>query len=167
MSADFRRRLGMIKDETMERMMEIRLREMEVRDELCNCVREVQARKIWKQMGYGSLQDFCEEELGYDALETRSLMIASNVILLSKNLVSEDPDCQTRIEKLKTWRREKSAADATAAFRVLSNRTLLEIAKRNPKNMEELLEVRGVGNKKRASLGEEILALLNGAQRTH
>lgn len=149
-----------MKDELIEKMMEVRLREMDVRDELCKYVREIQSRKIWKDLGYTSLQEFCEDEMGYDTLEARALLIASHIILISKNLVSADPECQARIERLKTWRREKSFSENITAFRVLSNRTLLAVAVQNPQNLEDLSQVRGIGERKMDLFGEKILELM-------
>lgn len=58
---------------------------------------------------------------------------------------------------MKTARR-----DQVELFRVISNQALEEIAKKNPQNKVELLEVKGIKEKKYAKYGEEILAMVRG-----
>ncbi len=80
-------------------------------------------------------------------------------VLKSADLLSADPGVQERIEKLKIWRRSKASLQGVAAYRVLSNRTLLAVASAGPRSGEELLRVRGIGPKKLAAYGAEILAI--------
>lgn len=58
---------------------------------------------------------------------------------------------------MKTARREN-----VELFRVISNQALEEIAEKKPQNKAELLEVKGIKEKKYAKYGEEILAMVQG-----
>ena len=61
---------------------------------------------------------------------------------------------------LRSWRLERSRADAVPAFVVLSDRHLDGIAERNPTSMAELRACPGIGPAKLESYGEEILEVL-------
>ncbi|MDD5489791.1 MAG: exodeoxyribonuclease VII large subunit [Candidatus Moranbacteria bacterium] len=67
------------------------------------------------------------------------------------------------LEKLKKWQTERARRDNVEAYRVLPYSTLEEIARREPQNAEELLEVKGIKEKKLARYGKEILAIVNEA----
>ena len=58
---------------------------------------------------------------------------------------------------MKTARRTK-----VELFRVISNQAVEEIAAREPQNKTELLEIKGIKEKKYAKYGEEILAIVRG-----
>jgi exodeoxyribonuclease VII large subunit len=66
------------------------------------------------------------------------------------------------LEKLKKWQSERSRRDNVEAYRVLPYSVLEEIARREPKSPEELLEVKGIKEKKLARYGKEILAIVAG-----
>lgn len=61
---------------------------------------------------------------------------------------------------LKEWRLNESRSKRLAAFQVLTNRSLNEIATRKPKNMEELASVYGVGLSTISKYGEDILRIV-------
>lgn len=65
------------------------------------------------------------------------------------------------LEKLKKWQSERSRRDNVEAYRVLPYSVLEEIARREPKSAEELLEIKGIKEKKLARYGKEILAIVN------
>ena len=64
------------------------------------------------------------------------------------------------LERLKTWRRDRSKEDKVPAYVVFSNRTLAGIAVRKPRSEEELLAVSGVGPTKLELYGEEVLEIV-------
>ncbi|HBB36869.1 MAG: exodeoxyribonuclease VII large subunit, exodeoxyribonuclease VII large subunit [Candidatus Moranbacteria bacterium GW2011_GWC1_45_18] len=66
------------------------------------------------------------------------------------------------LEKLKKWQSERARRDNVEAYRVLPYSVLGEIARRQPQSAEELLEVKGIKEKKLARYGKEILALVAG-----
>lgn len=66
------------------------------------------------------------------------------------------------LEKLKKWRDRTARKEHVEFFRVLGNKSLEEIAEKLPKNKEELLQIKGVKEKKYAKYGEDILEIVRG-----
>src|SRR4030042_4575507 len=66
------------------------------------------------------------------------------------------------LEKLKKWQSERARRDSVEAYRVLPYSTLEEIARREPQSAEDLLEVKGIKEKKLARYGKEMLAIVKG-----
>lgn len=62
--------------------------------------------------------------------------------------------------KLKLWRRERAFKEKIKPYLIFSDTVLIDITNSLPKNEEELLNIRGVGEKKVAKYGEEILKIL-------
>jgi superfamily II DNA helicase RecQ len=143
-----------------QKILELRLAEMDLREKLVAELRAVHRRKLWKERGFRSLADFCEMELGFGRSEIRELLIAVGVILTQDRMTVEDPYVQHRINVLKTWRRQKSSKLAVAPYRVISNRTLMALASINPQCLDDLAQVPGIGRVKMNSLGDEILNCL-------
>jgi ATP-dependent DNA helicase RecQ len=56
-----------------------------------------------------------------------------------------DPDQTERFERLRSWRRTVSTAEGVPAFVVFGDRTLRELARRNPATAAALVEVPGIG----------------------
>jgi ATP-dependent DNA helicase RecQ len=71
-----------------------------------------------------------------------------------------DTSGQVRFERLRSWRLGLARAEARAAFTIFDDRTLREIADRDPGSVAELLQVRGVGPSKAARYGEAVLKVL-------
>jgi ATP-dependent DNA helicase RecQ len=63
-------------------------------------------------------------------------------------------------EYLREWRRSLANEMKLAAFVVLHDSSLDEICRRQPKSLEELLEISGIGEKKAETYGREILNAL-------
>lgn len=84
--------------------------------------------------------------------------------LKKKEAIEEIPDLdssgQIRADQLRQWRLEYSKAKDIPAFVVFSNRSLEDIARRNPQDLEELEAAYGMGPKKIKSLGPDILEVL-------
>lgn len=66
------------------------------------------------------------------------------------------------LQNLKDWRVKTARRENVELFRVISNQALEEIAEKKPQKKSELLEVKGVKEKKYAKYGEEILAMVRG-----
>jgi ATP-dependent DNA helicase RecQ len=67
---------------------------------------------------------------------------------------------QLRFVRLRRWRLGLARAEARAAFTIFDDRTLREIADRDPGSMAELLRVRGVGPTKASRYGEAVIGVL-------
>jgi len=74
----------------------------------------------------------------------------------------ESPEAELRAEALREWRREYANENDIAAFIVFSNRTLIDLANKNPKSLDELRRVHGIGDHKVQAIGERILGVLRG-----
>ena len=135
-------------------ILESRMSEMIAHEELVKGLRQL-------NLGARAMKLFCEDELEYTELETRNVLSELGLIITTDALTSTDPVVRMKIEKLKTWRRERSRSDQIAAYRVISNRTLLSVASKRIETADELKKVAGFGPKKIENFGREILELLN------
>jgi ATP-dependent DNA helicase RecQ len=72
------------------------------------------------------------------------------------------------LEYLREWRRERSVRDNVPAFMILHDSTLEDLSRKLPQSPADLLRVSGIGEKKAAALGDDILEALqayrNGAR---
>ncbi|MDE6559759.1 MAG: AAA family ATPase [Muribaculaceae bacterium] len=64
-------------------------------------------------------------------------------------------------ESLVEWRREKAKEEGVAAFMILGNKTLVSLANEAPQDEDDLLAIPGIGKRKVASYGSELLSLIN------
>ncbi|MGL5380647.1 DNA helicase RecQ [Clostridium sp.] len=62
---------------------------------------------------------------------------------------------------LKTWRKERAFRENIKPYIIFSDSTLIELSNKKPKSIEELLSIRGVGEKKVDKYGVEILSIIN------
>jgi ATP-dependent DNA helicase RecQ len=65
-------------------------------------------------------------------------------------------------ERLRSWRGEQARRQQVPAYVVLHNSHLEEIAARKPRTVHELGSIKGVGLRRAARYGEELLALVHG-----
>jgi DNA helicase-2/ATP-dependent DNA helicase PcrA len=66
------------------------------------------------------------------------------------------------LEALRSWRRDRAAADAVPAYVVASDATLRALVERRPRTLGELLGVPGIGPAKLERYGQAILDVLGG-----
>jgi len=80
----------------------------------------------------------------------------------SKGYVESDlsPREQAIFDKLRWWRVETARAHDVAAYIIFNDATLREIAKARPTTLAEMRGISGVGEKKLASYGDEIVAII-------
>jgi len=65
---------------------------------------------------------------------------------------------------LKDWRVKTARRENVELFRVIANQAIEEISSKKPQNKAELLEIKGIKEKKFAKYGEEILAIVRGEE---
>jgi len=75
------------------------------------------------------------------------------------------PEAEELREYLREWRRRVAKEIGMASFVVLHDSSLDEICRRQPKSIQELLQVPGIGEKKAETYGREILAALGKFQK--
>jgi ATP-dependent DNA helicase RecQ len=68
-------------------------------------------------------------------------------------------------ERLRSWRGEQAREQRVPAYVVLHNSHLEEISARKPRTIHELGAIKGIGLRRAARYGEELLALVNGEKR--
>lgn len=64
-------------------------------------------------------------------------------------------------EALKEWRKEKARQWSKRPYMVFSNETLLNLVKSKPESITELENIKGFGQTRLKSMGEDIIALIN------
>lgn len=69
------------------------------------------------------------------------------------------PNTQTTVA-LKEWRQERARTDAVPAYIVFNDRTLHAIEAAQPRTVDELLEVSGIGPAKAEKYGTDVLRIL-------
>jgi exodeoxyribonuclease VII large subunit len=67
---------------------------------------------------------------------------------------------ETLLRKLTIWRNETAKREGVELFRVLSNKTLEEIARTVPRNKKELTGIKGIKEAKYGKYGREILRIV-------
>ena len=67
------------------------------------------------------------------------------------------------LEHMKTWRRETAKAAGIPAFFILNDAGLLDLCRKRPRNLQELMRVSGIGFKKAEAYGSAMLAALKKA----
>jgi ATP-dependent DNA helicase RecQ len=67
-------------------------------------------------------------------------------------------------ERLRAWRGDQARRQQVPAYVVLHNSHLDEIARRKPRSIHELGSIRGIGLRRAARYGDEILALVHGEE---
>ena len=67
-------------------------------------------------------------------------------------------------ERLRSWRGEKAREQKVPAYVVLHNSHLEEISAHKPRTIQELGAIKGIGLRRAARYGEELLALVNGEE---
>jgi ATP-dependent DNA helicase RecQ len=104
----------------------------------------------------------CDVCLG-EAEMSREPPHAAPETLLSGTAVPMDGAVDPELfERLKRWRGEQARRQQVPAYVVLHNSHLEEIAARKPQTIHELGSIKGIGLRRAARYGEELLALVQG-----
>jgi len=70
-------------------------------------------------------------------------------------------DTNILLKKLREWRKNRADLEGVETFRVFANQVLEDIAKAKPANRQDLMAIKGIGERKCAQYGEDILAIIN------
>ncbi len=68
----------------------------------------------------------------------------------------------TLYERLRAFRRETAEKRGVPAYVIFTDMTLREIARKKPKNLLELMEVRGIGSEKAEKYGSAVIGIIKG-----
>ena len=63
-------------------------------------------------------------------------------------------------ERLRAWRNGRAEAAASPPYTIVTNAQLVDLVRRRPRSLAELQQVPGIGEKKAASFGEELLLMI-------
>lgn len=119
-------------------------------------------KSIIKEMltyGYVNLKEGTYSMLRLNQKSMDILLGKQRVMFLLKE--DEKPINKELFERLKVWRRIKANKENVKPYIIFSDSSLIEIVNTLPKNLEELKEIRGVGEKKLEKYGEEIINIIN------
>lgn len=109
--------------------------------------------------GYVNLKEGTYSMLKLNNKSMDILLGKADMYLLVKE--EEKPIDEELFHKLKLWRKSKAIKENIKPYIILSDSSLISIVNQLPKSAEELLEVRGVGEKKVEKYGDEILKLIS------
>lgn len=118
-------------------------------------------KSIIKEMltyGYVNLKEGTYSMLKLNKKSMDILLGKQKVMFLLKE--DEKPINKELFERLKVWRRIKANKENVKPYIIFSDSSLMEIVNILPKNLEELKEIRGVGEKKLQKYGEEIIDII-------
>ncbi len=108
--------------------------------------------------GYVNLKDGTYSMLKLNQKSMDILLGKQNVFLIVD--VEEKPLNIELFNLLKVWRKNKANKENIKPYIIFSDSTLIEITNKLPITIEELKNIRGVGEKKIQKYGEEIIALI-------
>ena len=95
-------------------------------------------------------------------LNARSMKVLKGKENVMFKIIDEDEPVlnEELFDKLKQWRKMKAYKENIRPYIIFSDATLTAICNTKPKSIEELMEIRGVGEKKIKAYGDEILSLI-------
>lgn len=80
--------------------------------------------------------------------------------------VNSDVENAKLYELLLEWRRMKAREEDLPAYMILGNRTLINLANEAPTNEEDLLTIPGIGKKKKADYGTDLLNIIKSSKKS-
>ncbi len=95
-------------------------------------------------------------------LNMRSLKILKNKETVVFKILDKKETVLNKelFEDLKKWRKDKAYIERIKPYIIFSDASLIDISNSKPKNLDELLEIRGVGTKKIEAYGKELLIII-------
>ncbi len=92
------------------------------------------------------------------SLSNNTWIKISNKVKASQ--INSDIENPVLYDLLADWRREKAKEEGVAAFMILGNKTLVMLANEAPQNEDDLLSIPGIGKKKKADYGADLLNII-------
>lgn len=93
--------------------------------------------------------------------EDGTITVSSDVYSIKVGQVLPPSHHPVLFQDLKNWRWEKAREQMVPAYRILPNRTILNIADTCPTSNEELQNISGIGPFILEKYGQDILAIVN------
>lgn len=109
--------------------------------------------------GYVDLKEGTYSMLKLNAKSIRLLKSQETVVL--RIFDNKEPLLNKELfEELKQWRKDKAYKERIKPYIIFSDTSLISISNNKPKNSDELLKIRGVGDKKVDAYGKELLDII-------
>lgn len=96
-------------------------------------------------------------EKSYSILKSKQRVILKLSYENEEKVINSD-----LFNKLRIWRRDTAIKEGVKPYIIFSDATLIELCNKLPKTEQELLQIRGMGEKKFNKYGEELLKILKG-----
>ncbi|MDB1948959.1 DNA helicase RecQ [Clostridium tertium] len=117
--------------------------------------------KTLLDLGYVNLKEGTYSMLKLNPKSIRVLKSQEKVICKLSEDIEEKIENKDLFNKLKLWRKEKANILGIKPYIIFSDSTLIGLANKVPKDKEELLRIRGMGEKKFEKYGDEVLNIIN------
>lgn len=117
--------------------------------------------KTLLDLGYVNLKEGTYSMLELNPKSIRVLKSQEKVICKLSEDIEEKIENKDLFNKLKLWRKEKANILGIKPYIIFSDSTLIELANKVPKDKEQLLRIRGMGEKKFEKYGDEVLNIIN------
>ncbi|GAB6167871.1 DNA helicase RecQ [Clostridium carnis] len=111
-------------------------------------------------LGYVNLKDGTYSMLKLNNKSIKVLKSKEKVICKLSENIEEKISNKELFNKLKVWRKEVAFKENIKPYIIFSDSTLIELSNKKPISKEELLDIRGMGEKKFEKYGEEVLKLI-------
>ncbi|MBS5938724.1 DNA helicase RecQ [Clostridium sartagoforme] len=112
-------------------------------------------------LGYVNLKEGTYSMLKLNPRSLRVLKSQEKVICKLSEDTEEKIINKDLFNKLRIWRKNKANSQGIKPYIIFSDTTLMELANKNPKTKDELMSIRGMGEKKYERYGEDILKIMN------
>ena len=135
-------------------------------------IRQLLAAEYLEMQSEGFRNTYYLAKKSHDILLGKKKIRLKQIEPLSKSRSNNQMPSQSRVifdlsaddaklfDELKAWRLEEAKASGVPAYIVFRDVTLYQLAIKKPQNLGELAQIEGMGDKKIASYGESVLALL-------
>ncbi len=118
---------------------------------------------------------FYDDEIAAPVKNPGNVKIAAEVYQPAKPLIEKSIKAETPLAEpviltpeeeiiynaLREWRNERASRDGVPPYLIAQNDSLMQIAKLQVKTKEEILQIKGFGEKRTDKYGDEILDILN------
>ena len=111
-------------------------------------------------LGYVNLKEGTYSMLKLNPRSIKVLKSQEKVICKLSENIEEKIINKDLFNKLRLWRKDKANSQGIKPYIIFSDSTLMELANKVPQTKEELLSIRGMGEKKYEKYGEELLIFM-------
>ena len=73
------------------------------------------------------------------------------------------PDERALYDRIRAWRQARAEAEGQPPYTLLTNRQAADVARHAPRTLAALKEIKGIGDAKAGSFGQDLLAVVSGS----